>query len=125
MAQAPRPGVGRRSENEMRDRRTLTVTIRGESHTVAPGNIPLRDSAAVRKATGGLSPRMFLDGDTFDVDSLKVLWWLGRRIDGEPDLTLDELEESWPTDLEPDDIDIETNDGTGDAADIEGEPDPE
>lgn len=112
MGLAPRPGVSAREEANAAVRRSVTVTMRGVSHTVRPLNVPLRHAAAFRKGTGGLPLRWFLDSDELDVDSFKALWWLGRRLDGEPDLTFDELERDWPDDLTMEDIEafIEVDD---------------
>ncbi len=104
MGLAPRPGVTARAEAAKAARRSITVTLRGESHTVWPMNVPLRHAAAFRKATGGLPLRRFLDEEELDVDSFKALWWLGRRLDGEPDLTFDQLDADWPEDFDLSDI---------------------
>lgn len=125
MGLAPRPGVGKRDEAAKAARESVTITLRGESHTVFPMNVPLRHAAAFRKATGGQPIRRFLpsDSDLFDIDCFKALWWLGRRLDGEPDLTFEQLDEDWPTDLSAEDIEAfvtTPDDEEGDEADPEG-----
>jgi hypothetical protein len=113
MSLAPRPGHKRADA-----RMTVTIRLRDETRSLHPNNIPLRDAAAVRKATGGLPVRAFLgDEDRIDGDSIKVLWWLARRADGEPDLTLDELEAGWPDDLTGDDLEVIVDDGEDDEDD--------
>ena len=114
MATAPRPGVTTRNNAAAAQAKVVTITFMGETKTVTPGNIKLRDSAAIRKATGGLPVRAFLptEDDLVDLDSFKVLWWLARRNDGEPDLTIEEFEKSWPDTFDPEsDLSMSVEDG--------------
>jgi len=123
MAKAPRPGVSTRNDQQEADQTVMTITLRrpifmgdrqvAESHTIAPGNVPMRERIICRKATG-LPLAAFWSEDRIDVDSLMVLWWLARRLNGEATLTFDQAAEQWPGDLAADEIDVAM-----------GEPDPE
>lgn len=101
MATAPAPGARESSELA---RTVFTLTVRGESRTIAPFNLPLKEDLALAKATGGMSVESLIGDEThLGLRSLKILWWLARRAAGEKDLTLDQAWDEWPTDL-----DIET-----------------
>ena len=115
MPLAPTPGVGRRIEQANAAATILTITIRGETHTLAPNNLALTERLIVRKATGGLSFESFWNGEqTIGLDSLQVLWWLARRGGGEWQLTLTRAVEDWPADLSIDEIEVTTDDPEGD-----------
>ncbi len=115
MVVAPIPGAGKRAEASDAAKLILTITLRGENYKIAPNNMPLSESFALRKATGGLSLESFWSGETsIGVDSVKVLWWLARRANGERDLSLVQAEAEWPNDLTLADIDVSID-----------EPDPE
>lgn len=115
MAKAPRPGVSARKEQQDAESQVMTITITRpifhgarqveQSHTIAPGNVPMRERIICRKATG-LPLAAFWVEDRIDVDSLMVLWWLARRLNGEATLTFDQAAEQWPTDLDADEIDV-------------------
>lgn len=122
MAEALSPSAAKRKR--ARTDMTVTITLQGKSLVVPMGNLPLRHSAALRKVTGGLPPRVFYDGrDAVDLDTLKVMWWMGRRCNGESELTVDEMEADWPDSLDPDDIEVivetEDDDAIQDGADPE------
>lgn len=106
MASAPTPGVGARKEAANAAQQILTMTIRGESHTLAIGNIPMRERLLVRKETGASIESLI---DPIGLESLFVLWWLARRQGGEP-LTFDEAAAEWPTDLTEDDLAVDVGD---------------
>lgn len=114
MAQAPAPGTGTQKESFSAARTTVTITIRGEEHTIAPLNLPLQEVLVFRKATGGLSIESFWNGETaIGIDSVKVLWWLARRASGEFGLTLERTWAEWPEDLDPSEIDVQVNEPGG------------
>lgn len=118
MGLAPRPGVSTRQEAADRARRTITLTMRGESHTFAPGNVPMHHRLILRRTTG-FPLESFLDDERIGMDSYMVLWWLARRLDGEPNLRLAEVEEDWPDDLGPDDLAAFVSDP--DVGEVEGD----
>lgn len=106
MAKAPRPGSAGTTSGEEKveaAKQTLRLTIRGETREVRPGLIDFRTRTLVRKATGlPLSDWM----TSFDLDTIRVLWWLGGR-ESQPFLTFEKSNETFPDDLGADDIDFE------------------
>lgn len=132
MAQAPRPGAGKRAKRDEDSQQILTITLRREieagkgedrrvlpeSHTLAVNLLTMTDKIAVRKATG-LSFESFVDGDTFGEDSLMVLWWLARRKNGEALLPFQVAAEQWPTDLDAEAIDVHVGPADPEADDPE------
>ena len=116
MAQAPAPGVGAQREATKAAQLIVTITVRGESVSVAPFNLPLQEALVFRKATGGLSIESFWNGETaMGLDSVKTMWWLGRRAAGEWQLTLEKAWDEWPADLDLEselDVTIDEPDGT-------------
>jgi hypothetical protein len=107
MANAARPGVGKRAEAAKAARRVLRVSVRGESRLIAPNNVPFPIAVRIRKACGGLPLSAFWNGEaTVDEDSLKVLWWAARMVSGEHGLSLDTVLEEWPEDLAADDLEV-------------------
>lgn len=134
MAQAPRPGVSARKEAEKSAQKVMTITLHREvvtakgrvvpeTHTLAPGNLPLRERTIVRKATG-LPFSAYWSENAVDLDSILVLWWLARRAAGEVTLTLAVAEEEFPEDLGPDDFEIELDDGESDGDELDEDVDP-
>jgi hypothetical protein len=119
MANAPTPGIGVQKEEAAAAKQIMTITIRGESHQLAIGNISFKDRLLLRKETGGLSFESFYAGETaVGLDSIMVLWWLARRADGEIQLTLERSNAEFPTDLGEDDFDVEIEDGKGDSPEV-------
>lgn len=129
MAQAPRPGVGKRADAAAQAQKVMTITVKrpihhegrqvDETHTVAPGNLPMRERIICRKATG-LPLSAFWAEDRIDVDSLVVLWWLARRMNGEATLTFDAAADEWPTDLDVEnELEITVDDPDAEADDPE------
>lgn len=112
MASAPRPGVGARAESAGAASKIMTLTIRGETRTLAIGNIPMSERLIVRKATG-LPFEAFVGEEKFGLDTLIVLWWMAGRATN-PMLTLNQTEADFPTDLEADDIEVVLDDPSGD-----------
>jgi hypothetical protein len=105
MAKAPRPGVGRRADEVKTAKVVRKLRIRDETRTLALANIPIKDRLDVRKATG-YSVEDLLLGESFGVDSLMVAWWLAGRANGQPLLTLEQVDAEWPSDLEATDIEF-------------------
>ncbi|MDP1820444.1 MAG: hypothetical protein Q8K58_11235, partial [Acidimicrobiales bacterium] len=87
MAKAPRPGAGR-SPGPL----AFHLRVRDESWIVPPpGFLPIREKIAVRMGTGLPYEAFIKSGEgTIGEDSLVVIWWLGRRAAGEPNLSFDQ-----------------------------------
>lgn len=120
MVQAPAPGVGAHKEAAVTAKLIVTITLRGETKRIAPFNLPLGESLAFRKATGGFSVESFWAGGTaIGRDSVKMLWWLARRADGEPQLTLEDAWGDFPDDLGPDDLTVDVDEPDQKATDPE------
>lgn len=146
MAKAPVPGSVRREE-ESTTVTVITLTVKRpivvkgrtlpETVSVAPDLIPIRERTICRKATGLPISAYWAGEDAIDLDSVVVLWWLGRRLAGESTLTWDRALKQWPLDLGldeleihadgPDDDDDEDDDDEedGDDADDGGDESPE
>lgn len=127
MAKAPKPGsAGTTSgkEKAREARRSLRLTIKGETREFCPGAMTLQERLVVRKATG-LPLEAFLGGTSFGVDSLMVVWWLAARQAGEAGLTLKRVEEAWPDELEEGDVEFEEVDPDEVGGDTEDGLDPQ
>lgn len=123
MARAPRPGVSRREEERDESQQMVTITIKRDlvtgkdkriipqSYDIAIGNVPMRERIICRKATG-LPLTAFWAEDRIDIDSVMVLWWMARRLNGEATLTFDQAAADWPEDLDLEsELDLEMDDG--------------
>ena len=120
MANAPRPGAGKRAQARKAAQRILRITVCGETRTLAPDNLPFSEQVAVRKACGGLPFSAFWgEGPTIAEDSLQIMWWLARRANGEPSLQLATVLDEWPEVLNPDDFTVELD--TPDDEDLDPE----
>lgn len=113
MGKAPTPGVGKRKEAAARAQHLLKVTVAGETKSFHINNLPFGELAAIRKASGGLPLSAFWGGpDTvIDTDSLKVLWWLARRANGEPRLPMSAVDAEWDAVVDSGDFDVAYDDG--------------
>lgn len=124
MAKAPTPGVGKRAAATSAAQRTMTITVREESHTIAPFNLTLDERLAVRKATG-MPFEAFMGeiepaGATkVGLDTIQILWWLARRSSGESGLTFDTAMNQWPDDLEFTEFAVVLNEPDAEADDPE------
>jgi hypothetical protein len=108
MAKAPTPGVSRRAEAVDAAKQITRITVKGETLDVAIGNLPMTIKNRVRKQCDGLPLSAFWSSSSsIDEDSLIVLWWVARMVNGENALTLQAVEESWPDDLTADDLAME------------------
>lgn len=102
MASAPTPGVGKQLESANVARTIFKLTVRGETKSIAPFNLPLKEDLLLAKATGGMSIESLLGDEThIGLRTIKILWWLARRASGEWQLTLERAWEEWPADLDP------------------------
>lgn len=120
MANAPRPGVGRRREQQAAATTEMTLRVLDDEWSFCPAAIPFAIRAKVRKSTGGIPFAAYMNEDAFDIDSLMVCVWVARMVSGEPDLTISDVESSvdWAS-LGEDDIDVTVTDPGDD-----GEPAP-
>lgn len=84
-AKAPRPGIGRREEEAKAASQVLEFGIKGHTRILAPGAIPMRDRAVIRRELDGASVEsylMLLDARDVGVDTFFVMWFLaGRQAD--------------------------------------------
>jgi hypothetical protein len=87
----------------------------------APHALPIRDKMAVRQATG-LPYEAFVSSDTAKVgeDTFLVLWWVGRRANGETKLSLDTVINEWVPIISDDDLELELIVDDGAATDDAG-----
>ena len=130
MATAPRPGVSKRAEELAESQQLITIEIRRDLthqgrpiervHRIGIANLPMRERIICRKATGLPITAFWASEEQIDLDSIVVLWWMARRMNGEATLTFDQAAEDWP-----DDLDIESeliiNAGEPDAEDDDPE----
>lgn len=110
---APRPGAGRRIEEADAGSKILELTIKDETYRLGIGTITMADRTLVRKSLG-LPLESFLDGESFGLDSLFVIWWLARRHSGEFNLSYQEAAAQFPTDLTPEDVGLDVVEPGGD-----------
>lgn len=130
MATAPTPGVSTRTNATEAAQALITLTIDrplttgkgrpiANTHTIAINNIPMKERFICRKATG-FPISAFWSEDHIDIDSLVVLWWMARRLNGEASLTIAQAEEEWPFDLDfESELHVEFDDGDSDTGDDE------
>lgn len=105
MAKAPTPGQKRRQEASPK-----VFRLRVKDRTVdvpLPGNLPIKEKFAVKAATGLAIEAHFKNEGAFGEDTLVVLFWLGRRGAGEPNLPFDRAAAEWPDDLTQEDLDFD------------------
>ena len=105
MAKAPRPGVGARNDAADAASKVMELTIRGETVRLGVGTVTIDDRALVRKHMHGLPVESFLDGETFGLDSLFIIWWLSKR-QAVPSYSFAQAREEFPDDLTPDDVEL-------------------
>lgn len=122
MAKAPPVGIGKRMEAQAQAKRLRMKVILGDDSWVFnPQNLPFGVEKKVRRAGDG---RPFLGYMTdVGVDSMKVCVWVARMVNGEPDLTIDEVDAAWPDDLDGfdmDEVDLDVDDDPQDEADPNG-----
>lgn len=89
--------------------RTLTMTVKGTEYRLALDNIPVQTKFLVRQSTG-FPYESFVDRG--GEDSMVVMWWLARYLDGETKLTLAKALDDWSVlELGADDVEVEIDDG--------------
>jgi hypothetical protein len=114
MAEAPRPGIGRRTRAAEEAQKVLTITLRGEAFQLAIGSLPIREKLAVRAQTGMPIEAFVGKEDRIGEDSIVVLWWLARRAAGEPTLSFETASGDWPSDLGIEDVSFSVDSPNGD-----------
>lgn len=122
MAKAPKPGSFD-SEAQPPSKTTSKFRI-GFGGTVLemPTSIPFKERFAVRAATG-LPLGQFWGGEhKLDEDSFVILWWLARRYNGEPRLNLNAVIDTWPDEIDSDDLIFEIVEDDGDEDTDDPEP---
>lgn len=105
-AKAPRPGVGRRIDEANAASKVLELTIKGETYRLGVGTVSMDDRALVRRALK-VPLEQFLDGESFGLDSLFVIWWLARRHSGEFNLSYAEAKAQFPEGLTAADVGLD------------------
>ena len=126
MAKAPTPGVSKRADDIEAAQQIITITIKrpiatadgrtvDPTHTLAINNIPIRERVICRKATGLPMAAYWSGEDRIDLDSVVVLWWMARRLNGEVTLTWDQACDQFPLDLSLDEIEMEANEPDAEA----------
>jgi hypothetical protein len=110
MARAPQPGstapAGPSSANEG----GFKITVNGEVAIVRPGDFGPRDDALVRRETKAaygekqslMAALMALGQGEIGLDSICLLWWLGRRKAGETTESLSDALDRFPSYAEAD-----------------------
>jgi hypothetical protein len=124
LATAPTPGVSRRADAAETVQRIVTITLAwtGETHRLALNNVPLDHRMAVRKQTG-MAFNAYTGGpDSIDVDSIAVLVWVSKRMNGQPALSWAQFARSWPTEIAPGSIDVWVEDPSGRKVDEDNNP---
>lgn len=115
LVHAPTPGVGHRAEAATAAKRIAVITLgwTGETYRIAVNNVPLEHRMAVRKQTG-MAFNQYVGGpDSIDVDSIAVLVWVARRMQGEASLSWAQFARTWPPEPEPGSIDVWIEDTQG------------
>lgn len=131
MAKAPRPTHSKEQAELEASQSIVTITINRDLHSkgrpipqvhrIGILNVPMRERIICRKATG-LPFSAFWAEDRIDIDSLMVLWWIARRLQGDVTLTFDQAAEEWPENLDVEN-EIELEMSSPDEDDDESDPD--
>ena len=116
-AKAPTPGVGKRKAAADVAAQIMTITVRGESVTIAPWNVPIAEQLIAKKATG--LPVEEYRKEPLGMVDVVFWWWLARRASGEWQLTWARASEEWPADLNPDEFELTIDGPDEDATDPE------
>jgi hypothetical protein len=87
-------------------RKFLRLRVKDRILDIVP-DLPMTEKFAVREATGMPFEAFVSDSEQkWGEDSLFILWWVGRRQNGEPNLRLSQAEGEWPTIESEDDLEI-------------------
>jgi hypothetical protein len=89
---------------------SITMTMRGETRTVYPNNIPMRLRLAIRNQTGHPLTAWV---EEIDLDSIAVLWWVAAVQEGAvaKSYSWQQAIEDWPDDLTVDELEVSEDDG--------------
>ena len=113
MATAPIPGSRAHAEAASK---FIRIRVKDRTLDVMP-DLTMKERFVVRNATG-TAFEAFLPAETENgvgEDTLFILWWVGRRQNGEPNLPFNQAQTDWPTDIGVDDLEL-------DLIDLDGEP---
>lgn len=104
MAVAPRPGS---VAHERGARQFIRLKVREFDLDVMPA-LTMKERFVVRAATETAFEAFLPAQSSREIgeDSLFVLWWVGRRQNGEPNLSFAQAEKEWPEEFGPDDLDF-------------------
>jgi len=98
-AKAPANGRARKDkeiEDEADKVVSLSIEPKGlQAVRLAPGLVPMAEKIAVFKQTGLAFEALMPSEGQVPLHSVFVLWWVGRRQAGEPDLTLEQADREW------------------------------
>lgn len=108
MAKAPTPGIGKRKANNEAAKTVMRVRLKDESWLFNPTNLPFSVEKKVRKACDGRPFFWYMDEANFGGDTFRLMVWVARMVNGEPDLTIDDVDKQWPADFDlEDDFDVD------------------
>jgi hypothetical protein len=119
MGKPPRPGVSKRASQAAAVQIVTAIKLNwcDEVHRIATRNVPMRQRMEVREQVGLTLPTIMKG---FDSDTLAVLVWLAKRMNGQPTLTWDVFLLDWPDPMPPNSIELWTEDGEGYRLDEKG-----
>lgn len=105
MATAPKPGSRAAQESAQQ---FIRLRVKERELDVMPA-LTMRERFVVRNATGTAFEAFLPAQQEREIgeDSVFILWWIGRRQNGEPNLAFTQAEKEWPTDLGADDLDFD------------------
>lgn len=129
MGKAPTPGASRRAAIHEQAKTNATtelrLTVKGDTYSLFPNSLPFNVKTAIRKACGGLPFSAYWSGElVIDLDSIQVMVYAARLVAGDEATFQDVLAQYDWDNLDPDDIDMEVDDGTDDPAEITEDADP-
>lgn len=114
------------AEDDGRKRLGVRITVGGRTVDVMFGDLGPHDEMLVRAATAkqvgyAMSLQRMMDAENFGIDSIAVLFWIGRMKDGERKLTLKQTFAQFPKfDKLEDELDVEEifEDGEDDSPEV-------
>ena len=115
MATAPIPGSRAHAEAASK---FIRIRVKERTLDVMP-DLTMKERFVVRNATG-TAFEAFLPAETENgvgEDTLFILWWVGRRQNGEPNLAFAQAQNEWPTDIGESDLELDLIDLTDEPED--------
>ena len=105
-AARPRPRDRQPKQQQAPKAKKLRLTFDGKVYDISPSQLGPGDDLVTRQQVGfPLMP--FLREDVFGADSILILLWTGRRKNGEPNLTFNDVLAEYPTYEALENIDFE------------------